>query len=474
MAEIKVSAMTFLASVPDDAKIYIVKNGDTSPYYTTKAALLGMLDLQNITNNGAETTNPISFTDDLGGSAIVGPGLVQVSDDLSDQRMLVTPLLIGVNGIADSAKEIKFLFDVPTGSTIIRVANEFGNPTMATREWTNSQINTAVVGLFDDRGSWNASDNIFPNIGGSGDSGAILRGDLWTISVAGILGGVAVTAGDVVRALVDSPGQTASNWSVTENNLGYVPENTSNKSNDVADASSSTKFPVWSAIVSYFSASRIRTILGISTLSGSNTGDETATSIRTKVGDASSSNSGVSKLYTSTGSNTDGSVTQKLFTASLSNIAETTTDGTVSSGTANTVSSAILIEAPKVVAGNVIDVVGMVRATGTAGTRAARLYVNTTPDLSGTPILIGAYTGVSNTALDFSIQRFLRVKVTNGTGAGTEVMATSNNVASNYAFSTTAVTTCAIDWTVNQYIVIAVQATNSGDSLRSTLLKARR
>lgn len=44
--EIKVSDMTFLATIPDDAKIYIVKNGDPTPYYTTKEALLGSLSFQ--------------------------------------------------------------------------------------------------------------------------------------------------------------------------------------------------------------------------------------------------------------------------------------------------------------------------------------------------------------------------------------------------------------------------------------------
>lgn len=38
--EKKVSAMTFLADVPDDAKMYVVVPGITTPYYTTKAALL--------------------------------------------------------------------------------------------------------------------------------------------------------------------------------------------------------------------------------------------------------------------------------------------------------------------------------------------------------------------------------------------------------------------------------------------------
>jgi hypothetical protein len=38
--EVKVSVMTFLEDVPDNAKLYVVKPGDTTPYYTTKAALL--------------------------------------------------------------------------------------------------------------------------------------------------------------------------------------------------------------------------------------------------------------------------------------------------------------------------------------------------------------------------------------------------------------------------------------------------
>ena len=99
-----------------------------------------------------------------------------------------------------------------------------------------------VVGLIDDRGSYAASGNTFPASGGSGTAGAILRGDLWYISVAGVLGGVAVTIGDSVRALVDTPGQIAGNWSILESNIGYVPENVVNKENTTLDTST-TKYP---------------------------------------------------------------------------------------------------------------------------------------------------------------------------------------------------------------------------------------
>ena len=101
----------------------------------------------------------------------------------------------------------------------------FGITDAYTKTETDSAISSAVVGLLDDRGNYNASGNVFPSSGGSGAAGAILKGDLWTISVGGTLNGIAVTAGDVLRALADTPGQTGSNWVVTENNLGYVPVN---------------------------------------------------------------------------------------------------------------------------------------------------------------------------------------------------------------------------------------------------------
>jgi hypothetical protein len=164
----------------------------------------------------------------------------------------------------------------------------------------------------------------------------------------------------------------------------------------------------------------------------------------------------------------------KLDATASSIIAETTTDGTASSGTANTVSSSVLIPAGRVGAGNVLDCIASIKFTGTAGNRAVRFYVNTTPDLAGSPILVGALTGIAGTVLQVPLQRFLTVKVTNGTGAGTEIMNTGNNVASQYGTSTTAVLTAAIDWTIDQYIIVAVQAGNAGDSLRSTFLKVRR
>lgn len=79
-------------------------------------------------------------------------------------------------------------------------------------------INNAVTGLYDDRGNYDASAGTFPASGGSGAAGAVAKGDIWRVNVAGTLGGSAVQVGDTIRALSDAPAQTAANWAIMQNN----------------------------------------------------------------------------------------------------------------------------------------------------------------------------------------------------------------------------------------------------------------
>lgn len=128
---------------------------------------------------------------------------------------------------ASSAYEVPLTFS--TGLTRSTNTITVDTSVIATKSYADS----LVVGLLDDRGNYDASGNVFPSSGGSGTAGAVLKGDLWTISVAGTLGGAAVTAGDLVRALVDTPGQTASNWAVSETNIGYTALNASLSSGQI-------------------------------------------------------------------------------------------------------------------------------------------------------------------------------------------------------------------------------------------------
>lgn len=106
-----------------------------------------------------------------------------------------------------------------------------------------------VVGLLDDRGNYDPTVNsLYPTTGGSGVAGAILKGDLWAISADGNVNGIAVTVGDTIRALVDAPAQNNANWAITQNNLIYIPENSSNKATSL-ESPSDIKYPTTQAIV---------------------------------------------------------------------------------------------------------------------------------------------------------------------------------------------------------------------------------
>ncbi len=127
------------------------------------------------------------------------------------------------NGVTNKAPSENAVYDALAGKETAGAA--------ATAEANaKSYADGLVVGLWDDRGSFDASVNAYPSSGGSGTAGAIKKGDVWTISVAGTLPtSQVVEVGDVVRALVDTPGNTQANWAITQNNIGYTAENSANK-----------------------------------------------------------------------------------------------------------------------------------------------------------------------------------------------------------------------------------------------------
>jgi len=69
------------------------------------------------------------------------------------------------------------------------------------------------------RGNYDASGDAYPSSGGSGTAGAISAGDEWLVTVgttAGLPGGIAIGSGDktILKAIVNSPGNTLSDWKI--------------------------------------------------------------------------------------------------------------------------------------------------------------------------------------------------------------------------------------------------------------------
>lgn len=117
-----------------------------------------------------------------------------------------------------------------------------------------------VINMWDDRGSYSAAGNTYPSTGGSGTAGAILKGDIWTISTAGTLGANTVEIGDTVRALVDSPSTTDANWAIGQNNIGWVAENQANKATNLLTPDN-TKYPTTLAVSTAIDLAKIQSIV---------------------------------------------------------------------------------------------------------------------------------------------------------------------------------------------------------------------
>ena len=179
------------------------------------------------------------------------------------------------------------------------VVNNTLYPTVAAAK---AYADSLVVGLIDDRGSYSASLGVYPTAGGSGTAGAVLKGDLWYISVAGSIAGIAYNVGDSLRALVDAPAQIVANWATLESNIGYVPYNATNPAGYTANSTDAqlrdrtTHTGVQPAASITESGTQVfvspaeKTAIthanraSLDLVAGTNTGDETAAGIRTKLG----------------------------------------------------------------------------------------------------------------------------------------------------------------------------------------------
>lgn len=143
------------------------------------------------------------------------------------------------------------------------------------------------------------------------------------------------------------------------------------------------------------------------------------------------------------------------------------TDGTAVTGT--TISSytdSVLILANTVTTGDILYVKTRIRKVGTAGTLTTRMYVNTSAAIGGS--LVATSATAAAVSLYFQYSRTLAVK----TSTNTETMAGNANInPDDNTALTIAVSTSNIDWTQNQYLVVAVQNGSTADTSRSSFIQ---
>lgn len=249
-----------------------------------------------------------------------------------------------------------------------------------------------------------------------------------------------ITSGEITKLSNTSGTNSGDNATNSQySGLASSKEDSANKTTSTSDSASTTKFPVFATILAYFDTSRIRTLLGISTLSGSNTGDETNATIISKLG------------YTPTRTFLSGS------------------DGTtVSNTTTITPTYTQLIQGGTFGSGDVVDL--LYRAISTiakASSSSIYVYVNTTNSLAtGSPLQVAILTNASRT---LQMTRTMSVK-----GSTTRVT-TSTTSANADVVLTGASTLLTINWAIDQYFIFAIghtvasaTETLTGDCFRIT------
>jgi hypothetical protein len=145
-------------------------------------------------------------------------------------------------------------------------------------------------------------------------------------------------------------------------------------------------------------------------------------------------------------------------------------DGTAITGvTTNQYSKGLLIPANSRGANDAPQIEVTALKTGSGGNVTIRMYWNTTNDLAGTPILLGTFG--PNAANSMAMVRVLMIQVANGTGNATRTCITTGTSATGWVAGGAAAATLAINWTIDGYLICAVQNTSGADSTVGVMVK---
>ena len=148
------------------------------------------------------------------------------------------------------------------------------------------------------------------------------------------------------------------------------------------------------------------------------------------------------------------------------------TNGTPSSvvnAASTTKITSVYVPANTFSAGDILHIEWQYRLTGsTTSTGTTNLYWNETDDLT-TPIQLTTRT-LNNTSKFYGQNRRLSIIVADGTGNGSKIYGTANQSDSDLTAATFVLSTVALNWTVDSYIILAGFC-GTGTGVRTEFLK---
>ena len=131
--------------------------------------------------------------------------------------------------------------------------------------------------------------------------------------------------------------------------------------------------------------------------------------------------------------------------------------------------TSVYVPANTFTAGDILHIEWQYRLTGsTASTGTTNLYWNETDDLT-TPIQLTTRT-INNTNIFYGQNRRLSIIVADGTGNGSKIYGVVNQLDSDFGAATFVLSTVALNWTVDSYIIFAGFC-GVGTGIRTEFLK---
>ena len=152
------------------------------------------------------------------------------------------------------------------------------------------------------------------------------------------------------------------------------------------------------------------------------------------------------------------------------NVGKVGAGAAVTGNTSNNVGANLVIKANALTpdaAQTTLEIRGRMFKTGVAGNCTMRMYFNTAPDLTGTPVLLATHTSsAANTHAQFVRQVYIDK---NDTIVLNATQNANTDDTENAAGRTVIANAGNIDYTANLYLVLAIQNGSAADSTSSTL-----
>jgi len=142
-------------------------------------------------------------------------------------------------------------------------------------------------------------------------------------------------------------------------------------------------------------------------------------------------------------------------------VVRTMADGTaISTNGVETKSASYLISANSVVVGDILEMFARMNRSAGAVTFTATIYINTSDTLAGASLL-ATYTTDATSRSSSDLGRFFVVK----SSTITQGLNNTQSTNSRYIVPTGAFTETNIDWTVDQYVIIALTNNGAGQTV---------